>query len=190
MPDDDTEISARDVWRELTAQRTKIDSTATQVGLSHDRLIGMEKSMEAVAVESRKTSDFTQQLVQLARKKEERESAEDERQAAAEVAEIERVAAAERESANLRARTLGSLVAWWTENWKTIAIAVALILGVNVTPLLRAFGMIAPVAVVAVEAPAIEVAPSATTTEAPAVEAPATEAPVAPAPTATPTEGE
>ncbi len=174
-------VDAREVFVELARQGARGVTVARLVGETHNRMIGVERTSETVASESRKTSEYSLQMVGLMQLREDREAKqaerdakqverEAEREAAAALAETEAAAAAtlaETEAAGLRARTVGALVSWFTENWRMIAIVVAILLGLNVTPLLQAFGL-APAAAVAAPAPAA----SAVEVEAPTTPAP------------------
>lgn len=178
-------VEAREVWRELTRQAGKIDTTATLTGETHNRLVSMEVDVKDIKASGQKTADAQAQLVafaenadQRAQRSETREIKADEVKAAREATEVQAATDAEAalvqakaDAAGARFQIVTKLVDWWTENWKMIAIAVAVLLGMNVSPLLQAFGLMSPTAVV--------VTPAATAAPAPA--APADPKPTGPA---------
>lgn len=164
----------REIWRELSKQSGKIDTTATLTGETHNRLIGMEIALADVKVNTAKQADLTAQLVQFAGDANARENRREtveidlrkvdalKEAARAEAAAAAEVALAEAEAAGAarRGRTLDKLVDWWMMNWKLIVIGVGVIAGVNIQPLMQAFGVMAPPQVVVAEqaapAPVVE----------------------------------
>jgi hypothetical protein len=168
----------REVWRELASQKELVKATADTAKRTHSKIIELAGAMGVVKDETRRTAEFTGRLVDLAEARENREATKAERDAKAAEALAEREAKASAALAERRSRVYGKLVDWWVDNWRTILIALAILLGINVTPLLQAFGLMAPTAVIA---PAEVIAPAAPA-DLPA-DPPAVEAPTDPAPT-------
>lgn len=164
----------REVWRELASQKEVIKSTADTAKRTHSIVINMAGDISTLKDESRRTAEFSSRLVDLAQRREDRASREEAAAAAAVEREEARRAEMEAARASMTARTLGKLTDWWVENWRTIALAVALLLGLNVQPLLQAFGIMAAAPAPTVTTAAIEApAPSPEPAPAIAVEPPA-----------------
>jgi len=126
----------------------KLGTVAKLVGDDHDTLNRMDEVQRELVESTRATATASIRLAELAEVKEKRESEAAEK---AEAALVEQ-RRAEREAGARRWR-------WFEDNWKVMLLALLLLAGVNLDPILRYFGA-APTQAVTVAQP-VQVAPPA-----------------------------